>query len=186
MNVYDLTHKIHRVFYRLVCAPLVRTSFGSCGKNVSVPQHCRFSGIKNIYVGDDVAFGEGQEILTTMAKLYIGSHIMFGPNVTIVTGDHRMDIKGKYMTQITNEMKLPENDQPVTLRGDNWIGANATILKGVTIGEGAVVAAGSLVIRDVPPYAIVGGVPAKVIKYRFTDDEITKHKELLEKDKIMG
>ena len=83
-------------------------------------------------------------------------------------------------------MKLPENDQPVTLCGDNWIGANVTILKGVTIGEGAVVAAGSLVIRDVPPYAIVGGVPAKVIKFRFTEDEITEHKELLEINKITG
>lgn len=60
------------------------------------------------------------------------------------------------MTDITDEMKLTENDQSVTLCGDNWVGANATILKGVTIGEGAVVAAGSLVIKEVPPYAIVG------------------------------
>ena len=83
------------------------------------------------------------------------------------------------MTDITDEMKLTENDQSVTLCGDNWVGANATILKGVIIGEGAIVAAGSLVINDVPSYAIVGGVPAKVIKYRFSNDEIEKHKELL-------
>lgn len=157
MNIYDLVHKINRVNYRLLCAPFVRASFDACGKHVVVPQHCSFSGIGNISVGDDVAFGEGLDVLTTRAKLRIGDHVMFGPNVTIITGDHRVDIKGKYMTEITNEMKLPENDQPVTLCGDNWIGANATILKGVTIGEGAIVAAGSLVIKDVPPYAIVGG-----------------------------
>ncbi len=56
------------------------------------------------------------------------------------------------------------------MKGDNWIGANSTILKGVTIGEGAIVAAGALVIKDVPPYSIVGGVQAKVLKYRFSDD----------------
>lgn len=84
----------------------------------------------------------------------------------------------KYMTDITDEMKLTENDQSVTLCGDNWVGANATILKGVIIGEGAIVAAGSLGINDVPSYAIVG-VPAKVIKYRFSNNEIEKHKELL-------
>lgn len=80
-------------------------------------------------------------------------------------------------------MKLTQNDKSVTICGDNWIGANATILKGVIIGEGAVVAAGSLVINDVPPYAIVGGVPAKVIKYRFSSDEIAEHKELLKANK---
>ena len=95
--------------------------------------------------------------MMTHAKITMGSNIMFGPHVTIITGDHRVDIKDKYMTDITNEMKLTENDQSVTLCGENWVGANATILKGGIIGEGAIVAAGSLVINDVPSYAIVGG-----------------------------
>ena len=68
-----------------------------------------------------------------------------------------------------------------------WIGANATILKGVTIGEGGIMAACSLVTKDVPPYSIVGGFPAKVIGRRFSDEDIVKHKEILktinEKDK---
>lgn len=133
-------------------------------------------------VGSNVHFGCNGCFMMTRAKITMGSNIMIGPNVTIVIGDHRVDIKGKHMTDITNEMKLTENDQSVTLCGDNWVGANATILKGVTIGEGAVVAAGSLVIKDVPPYAIVG-VSTKVIKYRFSNNEITEHKELLKTNK---
>lgn len=63
---------------------------------------------------------------------------------------------------------------PVRIGNDVWIGANATILSGVTIGDGAVVAAGSVVTEPVPPFAIVGGVPASVIKYRFPAETIER------------
>lgn len=62
--------------------------------------------------------------------------------------------------------------EPVSLGNDVWVGANALILSGIRVGHGAVIAAGAVVTKDVPDYAVVGGVPAKVIKYRFTDEEI--------------
>lgn len=105
---------------------------------------------------------------------------MFGPQVTLITGNHRIDYIGDYMKNVRGGNKLPENDQPIVLKGDNWVGANVTILKGVTIGEGAVVAAGAVVKDDVPPYAIVGGVPARVLKYRFDEEQLEEHKRLLE------
>ena len=92
---------------------------------------------------------------------------MFGPGVTVVTGNHRIDIPGKYIIDITDQEKREEDDQPVIFEGDNWIGANAIILKGVTIGRGAVIAAGAVVTKSVPEYAIVGGNPAKVLRFRF-------------------
>ena len=67
----------------------------------------------------------------------------------------------------------------IIVNDDVWIGDSALILSGVEIGQGAVIAAGAVVTEDVPPYAVVGGVPARVIKYRFTDDVI---KELVKID----
>lgn len=172
MSLYVLIKKVRRGLHRICCEPLIKKAFAKCGRNVRVPKGCEFSGIENISIGNNVALGSGLKILTTRAKVSIGNDVMFGPNVTIITGDHRIDIPGRPMISLTDEEKLPKNDQDVVLEGDNWIGANVTILKGVKVGFGAVVAAGSLVYYDVPSFSIVGGAPAKVLKMRFSEDEI--------------
>ena len=104
---------------------------------------------------------------------------MSGPGVTIVSGNHRTDVIGKYMSQITDADKRPEDDRDVIIEDDVWIGANATILMGVTIGRGCVIAAGAVVNKDCPPYCVLGGVPARVLKTRFTLEQITEHEKAL-------
>lgn len=76
------------------------------------------------------------------------------------------------------QQRFNERTTRIEIGNDVWIGCRAVILGGVKIGDGAVVAAGAVVTKDVPPYAIVGGVPAKVIKYRFNDEEIKKLQEV--------
>lgn len=169
MTIYDITQKANRVIYRLTYSQIIKASFASCGKQVTVPSRCSFVGISNIHVGDRVSFHEGTLIMTTKANVRIGNDVMFGPNVTIVSGNHRVDIPGRTMTSITDEEKLPENDMDICIEGDNWLGANCIILKGVTIGKGAIVAAGAVVTCDIPPFEIWGGVPAKKIKDRFSN-----------------
>lgn len=166
MNIYDFVQKLKNVLFKIPSF-FIKKSFGKCGKKCVVARKCTFVGIKNICVGNDVSINFGATFLTTRAKIIIGNHVMFGPNVTIVTGDHRTDIKGRPMSMITDEEKNPENDLDVVFKGDNWIGAGAIILKGVTIGEGSIIAAGSVVTKDVEPFSIVWGVPARIIKYRF-------------------
>ena len=70
-------------------------------------------------------------------------------------------------------------DLPVVIESDVWLGANVTILKGVTIGRGSVIAAGAVVNRNVPPYSISGGIPAHTLRFRFTRDQIMEHERLL-------
>lgn len=171
--------KAIRLLHRMFIEPMIRRSFAKCGTHVRVAMNCQFYGIDNISLGNNVSLGVGTMVMTTRAKVKMGNCIMFGPNVTIITGDHRTDILGKYMCQITDNEKRPENDRDVVIEDDVWIGANVTILKGVTIGRGSIVAAGALVTMDVEPYSVAGGVPARCIKMRFTSDEIEQHEKLM-------
>lgn len=157
---------------------LLKKTVAKCGRNVSFPHDVKLYG-RNIYIGNNVIIGSGTLMMCTGAPITIGDNVMFGPRVTVITGNHRIDYVGKYMFDVKGADKRPENDQPVVFEGDNWIGANATILKGVTVGEGAVVAAGAVVTKDVPHYTVVGGVPAKYIQDRFTKEQLEQHKELL-------
>ena len=74
--------------------------------------------------------------------------------------------------QKIREIKYAKDDYPIMIGNDCWIGANVAIIGGVTIGDGAVVLAGAVVTKDIPPYAIAGGIPAKILKYRYSKEDI--------------
>lgn len=174
----DILQKI-KSLYNKIYSPKYRKEMASCGKNVILYPFDSHFTLSNMYVGNNVYIGYGADMIASRSKIKIGNHVVFGPNVSIRGGDHRIDYVGKYIDMVDDTMKLPDNDQDVIFEGDNWIGMNSTILKGVTIGKGAVIAAGSIVNKDIPPYSVVGGVPAKILKYRFTENEIKIHEEKL-------
>lgn len=161
-------------------APIWKRRMKHCGKGVYFrPMSSDIKGIENLSIGDGTSIPKGSTFYCTRAELKIGNKVIFGPKPTIITGDHRIDIIGKFIIDVTDEEKLPEQDVPVTIEDDCWIGANVTILKGVTIGRGTVVAAGAVVNKNLPPYCVVGGVPAKPIKFRWTIDRILEHEAAL-------
>jgi maltose O-acetyltransferase len=98
-------------------------------------------------------------------KITIGDRVIFGPNVQIYTVNHELD------PTLRNGTKGPETAKPVVIKDDVWIGGGAIIMSGVTIGEGSTVAAGAVVTKDVEPYTVVGGNPAKFIKSSRDDGE---------------
>lgn len=158
--------------------PFYKRSMKHCGRGVYLrPMSSDLKGLWNMSVGDGSSIPKGSTFYCTEASLTIGRKVIFGPRPTIITGDHRIDVLGKFIMDSTE--KLPDNDAPVTVEDDVWAGANITILKGVTIGRGSVIAAGAVVTRSCPPYSIIGGVPAKVLKFRFTVDEVIEHERLL-------
>ena len=109
------------------------------------------------------------------SRIKIGAFCSISDNVAfIINNEHPTNLLSTY--PFKTKMKLCDSESiskgDIVLEDDVWIGYGCTILSGVTIGQGAIVAAGSVVTKDVPPYAVVGGVPAKVIKYRFNESTV--------------
>lgn len=109
--------------------------------------------------------------------LQIGSYCSIAPNVMfLLGGGHDYDGLSTYpfKARVVHQKASPTTKGKIVVEDDVWVGFQCLVLSGVTIGKGAVVAAGSVVVKDIPPYAVVGGNPAKVIKYRFPASVIDK------------
>jgi acetyltransferase-like isoleucine patch superfamily enzyme len=113
------------------------------------------------------------------ANIEIGEFVSIGDNVTILRGgNHPTDwvstfpFRARWKLAGAYQDGMPSSKGKVTILADSWIGQGSTILSGVTIGPGAVVSANSVVCHDVPPYSVVGGVPARILKMRFPEDTV--------------
>lgn len=137
--------------------------------------------IPNIHTWPETNNGQGD------GQLFIGNFCSFGENVHIyLGGNHRTDWVTTYpFGHIYKDVFYnfdgqghPATKGDVIIGNDVWIGDNTTIMSGVTIGDGAIVACKSHIVKNVEPYSIVGGNPAKFIKYRFKPEQISKLLEI--------
>ena len=151
---------------------LLKELFGAVGEGcyIEAPYHANWGG-KNVYMGNHV-YANFNLTLVDDANIYIGNDVMFAPNVVIATAGHPLNP--------TLREKGYQYNQEVRIGNNVWVGANATILPGVTIGDNTVIGAGAVVSRDLPPNVLAMGVPARVVrelgehdkKYYFRDKEI--------------
>lgn len=146
------------VFIRKIRSFIGRYVFDSCGKNINIEKGADFGTGNGISIGNNSGLGIN---CIVRGPLKIGNDVMMGPDVIIYTSNHetsRCDIPMRWQGATPKEK--------VIISDDVWIGARVIILPGVTIGRGVILAAGAVVTKDIPDYAVAGGVPAKVIKYR--------------------
>ena len=151
-------------------------------QRVSINKNCEFVSSKNIefkgkafigknsllsaedgeiIIGDNFSCNHNLHLNASIGgKISIGEDVLIGPNCVIRSSDHKYEDKNHI---IKNQ---GHSSGKIIINNDVWIGANAIILKNVEIGEGAVIAAGTLVNKDIEPYSISGGIPAKILKYR--------------------
>ena len=124
--------------------------------NAMIEPYCRMIGDPKITIGQNFYANVGCHFL---GEITIGDNVLIGPKTVIWGRDHG--------TSILEPMRFQAHvKQPIEIGNDVWIGANVTILKGVKIGNGSIIAAGSVVVKDIPNFVIVAGNPAKVIKNR--------------------
>lgn len=154
-----------------------RSKFDVFGKEslIATPY---YGDYKNVIIGPRTYIGPRACLSATNAKIIFKGHTSVGEDLSIHTGNHAR-IVGMFHNDITEANKPEGYDKEVVIEEDVWIGSRVTILMGVTVGRGSTIAAGAVVSKDVPPYSIVGGVPAKFIKFQWTIDEIIEHEAKL-------
>ncbi|MBE7053785.1 MAG: CatB-related O-acetyltransferase [Ruminococcaceae bacterium] len=150
-----LAKKFRCFFARRICKYV--------GKDVNIEKGAHFG--PDISIDDYSGIGVNCEFYTSGNEIIIGKYVMVGPEVVIYTSMHKSDDINTPMMFQGYTKKLP-----VKIGNDVWIGQRAIIMPGVEIGDGAIIGTNAVVTKDVPPYAIVGGIPAKVIKMRNATD----------------
>jgi acetyltransferase-like isoleucine patch superfamily enzyme len=153
---------------------VIKNSLKKIGKNFRFSPDSLFTDHRLIEIGNDVFFSIGTCINTTV-PVRIGNGVMFGPEVMIIGGDHNFSVVGRLM----NQVKEGGVNLPIIIEDDVWIGSRAIILKGVKIGEGAVVGAGSVVTKSLPPYSISVGNPCRPLKCRFSTNNLKEHLSII-------
>ncbi|MEU4778227.1 acyltransferase [Micromonospora sp. NPDC023633] len=134
---------------------------------------------ETIEVGRNVDLGHRPVLMAARSRIRIGDNVMFGPEVTIRGGNHRVDRVGVPMIAVEKGPGDEDHDRGVVIGDDVWVGTRAIILHGVTVGRGAVIGAGAVVTRSVPPYVIVAGSPARVVRLRWPVETIAAHERAL-------
>ena len=136
-----------------------------CGRNLIVRSN-------TVFLGDYVYIGNNAHL--SIDKIIIDDYTLLASNVSIIGGDHKFSIVGTPIRETGRDIR-----KSVYIGKDCWIGHGAIIFDGVTIGEGCIIGAGSIVIKSVPEYSIAVGNPARVIRKRFSENDIEKHKLFL-------
>lgn len=159
---------------------VTRDKFGFIHKTSVLCPPLTISGGKNIFIHENVAIGADCLLYATHAKITIRRGLVAAKGLKIITGGHERRI-GRMLYSITDADKDLSIglDKDIIIEEDVWAGMDVMILKGVTIGRGCTLAARSVVTRSTPPYSIVGGTPARFIKFYWTIDQILEHESNL-------
>ncbi len=154
-RAFSLVQRINQRVELSQSLHLIRLLVKYCGSGsvIRPPFYCEFG--QQIIIGEKCYINMGVTMLDG-AKIVIGNNVMIGPSAQFYTASHSTDHRQRRQWETTCK--------PITIGDDVWIGGNAVINSGVTIGARAVVAAGAVVTKDVPPDSLVGGVPARILK----------------------
>lgn len=153
----------------------VKSKIGKCGNNVVLHYPLDIVNPQNVFLHDNTHIYGGSKIITLSAKYIMKKNSGAAQGFTVVTGNHTSTV-GVWFKDLINKEDV---EKDVIVEEDVWISTNVTLLAGVTIGRGSIIGAGAVCRKNIPPYAIAIGNPAKVIGFRFNPIDTFQHECIL-------
>lgn len=160
-------------------APRRRKAYGYFGSTTYLWLPALVENPRTVFLYEDVHIRHGLTVINTCGKVVVKKYTGIAPDCTIVTGNHTPTVG--VPQRIGGPCHVNDNEKGVTIDEGVWIGTRVTLLAGAHVGRGAVIGAQSLVNKEIPPYAVAVGSPAKVIASVFTIDQILEHERRLYK-----
>lgn len=155
---------------------IIRSRIGHIGKGCIVnPESTLIE--KNIFMDDYSIIQNGVNFISNKGKLILGKYSVLASGCTLIPEYHKLIVGIPFSTLANNHIGDKVGD--IIIKEDCWLGANSIVIGNRVIGRGAVVGAGSIVTKNVPPYAVVAGSPARIIAVKFSKENIKKHEEVL-------
>lgn len=178
MNIFVRFKHAIGIFFHYYIRPNI-SKLGYCGKNVSLGIPADLKNPQNIYLHEFVRIGRRSTIMTMgKSKFIMKRGCLTAEGLVVVTSNHRQVI-GSFLSG-GNEDNVYKD---IIVEEDVWIGINVTLLAGAHIGRGAIIGACSVVTKIIPPYAVAVGNPARVIKFKWSIDDILEHEKKLYPEK---
>ena len=150
-----------------------REKYGKMGRNIMLEPPIYFSNQSSVFLDDHVKIRQGFQLINNSGKFIVGEYSAIAMNCMVVTGNHRPTVGVPHT--ILGAYHINDKETDVVVNEEVWIGVNCTLLPGTVIGRGAIIGGCSMVNKEIPPYAVAVGAPARVIASVFTIDEILEH-----------
>lgn len=179
-NRFSIIGKIQNlfnIFYFLYIQGQETKNFGYRDPASIIIMPAHISNPKNVFMYEQTRIQAQSKIITHTGKFIMKRYSGAAPGLTVITGNHIPTVGISHYSLPL--LRINEKEKDVIVEEDVWLGANVTLLSGVTVGRGAIAGACCVVSKDVPPYAVVVGNPARIIASKFTIQQILKHEAAL-------
>ena len=153
----------------------MKVQLGFCDKNVTLHYPILVFNAQNVFLYENTNIYENSTILTVSAKFIMKKNSGAAQGLTVVTGNHSSET-GVWFKELIH---IADEEKDIIVEEDVWIATNVTLLAGVKLGRGSIIGAGSVCRKNIPPYAIVIGNPAKIVGFKFTPTQVIEHELVL-------
>lgn len=177
-RIKDIKNIVIRM-YKRIFPEYKLNEIGKKGKGVVIASKSELI-TRNLFLDDYVVLQGHINFISNKGKLFVKKYSVISAECIIIPGAHKLKVGVPFYYSAQHHIGDCEND--IIINEDCWVGAGCILLPGITIGRGAVIGAGSVVTKDIPPYAVAVGSPARVIASKFTLEEIIVHEKIIYKE----